>query len=673
MIRSGPNRAAHDTDSHLPRERQRMCLPVAFVSAILLFCILGMLLFFARAAFKHVHHAVCPSAPCMRISHDFGAVIDSSVEPCSNFYAHVCNGWKREVTASVYQKHMSQFLGDVAQSLGISAASMDRQNALDKVALFYQSCESIRKDGKDELKRYLEIFDEMQIDWPHPTVDPDILTTTMKLDRVLGITVMADLTQTSRWHSSSLSLLPSGTLIEGYYNKYLLERVGFYEEYFSLLRAEFTRPYNKQAPVEFAYFYSLENNIWKRLVRSFDDDQRQKSIEISVRDITRYVPKIALNRWQAFLNAYFEERPEGNCTFSSTSMYLTVLNDLLEGSGEHALQLYLGWIVVQAVSPVASAKTAEIHARILNDAEEAMTVKCLLLTENSFGWAVFPRFVAQHFKNDALSDVRRLAKEIYASFRSAVSNISWLSPTFTEDINTMFTVTEKTPFMQYDAFATLNDLNRLFERLPNMGSSFATNWVTARSHTRRMNRTLWRKVMSSQVIHASLNFYNFGSDRFHLPPYVGTLPLYEVGVPNGVKYGALGSLIAIEFLQQLVASVPHLIANLPKNWTCYPSNGSGEFFSNRRSMIAPPLFLEFLWHAFEASRNGDIDVWPTPLLQYTSPQVFFIALCYLRCSRTDVLAEIACNEPLRRSKNFAEAFHCTNGSYMNPAEKCSVF
>ncbi|KAL3206061.1 hypothetical protein MRX96_040420 [Rhipicephalus microplus] len=87
--------------------------------------------------------------------------------------------------------------------------------------------------------------------------------------------------------------------------------------------------------------------------------------------------------------------------------------------------------------------------------------------------------------------------------------------------------------------------------------------------------------------------------------------------------------------------------------------------------------LEVAYASFSAAVTRDYlaveDFRILHLEQFTDKQIFFLAFCYSQCSKRPQTRGDECNVPAKNSHLFAEAFHCSSKSPMNPPEKCQFF
>ncbi|KAH6941933.1 hypothetical protein HPB50_024449 [Hyalomma asiaticum] len=135
------------------------CLVVT-VGALL--AVLALLL--SQGRITPVGRQVCMSPSCQRYVRSLEASINPAVNPCDNFYDFVCAGWTpvaggrsfMDDAKLAFQEHVM----DLADNYIVPPRD---QNALDKAALLYQSC---NRESNHDLDSVVDILKDVGIPWP---------------------------------------------------------------------------------------------------------------------------------------------------------------------------------------------------------------------------------------------------------------------------------------------------------------------------------------------------------------------------------------------------------------------------------------------------------------------------------------------------------------------------
>ncbi|XP_037576383.2 endothelin-converting enzyme 1 [Dermacentor silvarum] len=142
-------------------------------------------------------------------------------------------------------------------------------------------------------------------------------------------------------------------------------------------------------------------------------------------------------------------------------------------------------------------------------------------------------------------------------------------------------------------------------------------------------------------------------------------PFYYRAGDSAINYGGLGAGFAKTLLEGLERDPEFQAAAAgdASSGATQQSNGSlGQeavgYETTRSIALSGQVFLP-AFRAFLARRNGD----PVNAGKFSPAKVFFVNYCH---SQTRISASFDCNSALRGAPDFANAFGCKQGSYMNP-------
>lgn len=196
-----------------------------------------------------------------------------------------------------------------------------------------------------------------------------------------------------------------------------------------------------------------------------------------------------------------------------------------------------------------------------------------------------------------------------------------------------------------------------------------------------LNETLWENATSlmSPGLYTDPNghpmLYRLHEDRhdFSLMPYALTQPAYHVDAPASLKFGGLGSQVALAFFELLFRDQQIEPTTLDTKLGCFLDAAlvpmeSAIPLEARMDILIRAASLGVLWLAFKLE-TANLE--PQPIVELTSissDQLLFIMWCHMQCG--DPFAEFTCNMPLRHSTRFPDAFSCPQGSFMRSSRSC---
>jgi len=429
--------------------------------------------------------------------------------------------------------------------------------------------------------------------------------------------------------------------------------------------------------------------------------------------------------WAAFINRAFE--PVGR-KLSSDTQVVVYARDFLKSvsnmvnelkatrQGNDALHHYLTWQYVENYINLLSDDFRDA-AKILAEAQEGITGKqetwrqCVEATDESLGPALGAMYVRRAFGDRAKADVEVMLARIRKTFRGSFKEVSWMDDT------TKRAAMDKADSMPGkigypDYILDPNELDKKFEDLTlSPDDFFGNNLRVTELHTKETLLRLFKPVNKTRwdMTPPTVNAY-YSPTRNDIVFLAGILqpPLFSSRNPNSLNYGAVGVVMGHEMAHAFddIGRDYDKHGNLAPWWQpdttrrfeqqtqCMVDQYSsyamdGEAINGKLSLgenIADNSGLKVSYRAYRrlVAQTGEEP--PLPGLGYSHDQLFFIGFGQLWCSTmtkervhleikkdTHAPAEFRVLGSLSNFPEFSKLFNCKVGSRMNPKDKCQVW
>lgn len=625
---------------------------------------------------------LCDTTACTSYAGMLSDSISNSRNPCSNFYRFVCDGYANS-SRSVFKEHMVTFTAAVARTLRTAEVPGYRQSAFEKAAKFYQSCMAV-VNGANEMEQFRKIMTKAGIEWPRMSETPNLLLSLAGMSVALDIYTI--LVLASVYTNRRLTFeIGKGNLLEQLkHRRKSIESLGRYEPYYdSFCQIFIGSAGNIRGYLRFDEFLRIENKVFHYLTG------RKKSGKVFYENfyqLHKLTPTIQPQRWMEMLSIVRDGRSNTSFRVLVRDMqYLRAFDDLLNDIGEPSLHFYYGWTVVQSLARYMSEGLAILSYGNRKTAKEESPINCLRVIEATMGLTVYAQYATAEFGPDIKMEVTQLIEHVF----SALMRVMQANPSL--DIRETSMDLRKLVDALLPRFQLLENesrLNAIFNGVPDMGWSFANNWILVQRELCKMKPTTRASVHSSYLANiGSSNYYAVrepATGELGLAPYITLLPLYDFQAVKSVKYGALGTLIAVatfEFFYERLPRDSKFRSLLWQRTKCYEAAGvlHGLAMDPRKKLAFERAATHaILWQAFKlpssphTKRRFRTSI--KGFAKFNEDQLFYISTCYPTCSGVAWKdAEMRCNEPLRHSRNFPGTFGCQDGSPMNPRLKCTIF
>ncbi|XP_064468982.1 neprilysin-1-like [Ornithodoros turicata] len=618
---------------------------------------------------------VCQTESCKQYGQQLASSVDLLVDPCENFYLYSCGNWKREHSSSVFREHMDLFVDNLASDLGYRDVPVSDQNTEQKASKFFKTCHAAATEPNSrEDEHFRTVLREAGVTWPHFSLAPNVLLTMWNIYNILDIQTLLVMRPDDHYKRHIL-LKPPAALTDLLSRKQLLEREQRDMRVYKFFANAFRSDENGSVlAMSFEEFRSLEERILLRLIPA---SVHGTSKSASFANIETYFPAAKRENWKQVLQAVdvVQHSEDAFVALIESQEYLRTLSDVIRTESERAVHLYVGWIAVQALARYMDHEFAAEYDGSEARTEHIATAECLRMTEKRLGWAVYSGFVRNKMSNALINDLKAMFQTIYTAYLNIIS--SSVSLDFNATLAAKGSNTDA--FLRhYETFLNKGVFKNIYSRFPDMNSTFCANWIRSVQCVRSIGTSRWAHAQTFFIDDIREGYYSFGREDIIVPPYVNMYPLYESYLPYSVKYGALGSVVAIALTKNFVSTSKSTDYHVNETVQCLGRTST--YSSTLRNLDSKDVasgtaLVDFLWNAYQsaAASTDEKNIRLHEFTDHTANQTFFVTFCHLRCSNLNDNAEAYCNEALRQSQFFSESFLCPRGTRMHPRKRCQLF
>ncbi|XP_057304253.1 endothelin-converting enzyme homolog [Hydractinia symbiolongicarpus] len=342
--------------------------------------------------------------------------------------------------------------------------------------------------------------------------------------------------------------------------------------------------------------------------------------------------------------------------------------------------------------------------------------RCLFATDNGLGMALGGMFVKKAFAQKSKTEANSMVKRVRDAFTETLSNLDWMDSVTQKAAKAKAQmIAQKIGYPHY-----ILDPKKLDEHYKGVNLNAMTYFENVLQLTRhhaekdffvlrdKVNKMKW--FMTPPTINA---YYSPSNNQIVFPAGILQPPYFKADYPKVVNYGGMGSVIGHEITHgfdndgRLYDKFGNYHGINNSWWTKSSVDGfekkkkcfvdqyqnfivvEGKHIKGNVTLgenIADNGGLKASYKAYKTwvKENGEEALLPG--LKRSNDQVFFIAFAQSWCSRElrSMLVEqieVDVHSPekqrvigsLQNEPDFAKAFSCPSGSYMNPVKKCSIW
>ena len=638
--------------------------------------------------------------------------MDTSVDPCTDFFAYSCGGWMKknpippdQSSWSVYSKledDNKAILREILESAATPAP--DRDATKQKIGDYYAACMDEKAINAAAIKPLQPVLDQIQQLRSHRAIADiaAVMVYNNALFRFRSDQDFKDSTQVIAEVDQGGIGLPD----RDYYLKTDAASVEIRKKYIAHLQKMFALLGDKPglASEEAQTVVRIETALAKAsLTRVERRDPPKLYHKMTVEQLIALSPSF---RWKTYFSKV--GLPSLETLNVETPEFFKALNTEFTNETLASWKIYLRWHLINANAPFLSSDFVnadfDFYGKTLQGAQqlEPRWKRCVGYVDNDLGEALGQVYVEKNFSPEAKQRAQKMVKEIEDAMGQDIESLSWMTPTTKQSaLEKLHAVANKVGYPdKWRDYGTLT-----IARDDEMGNVLRAREFEFHRQLAKIGKPVDRSEweMTPPTVNA---YYDPQLNDINFPAGVLQPPLFDVNSDAAPNFGDTGSTIGHELTHGFDDEGRQFDANgnLRDWWTA----DDAKAFDQRASCISDQysqyvilddikingkltlgedvadlggvILAHMAWQ--EDTKNQTLE----PLEGFTPEQRFFIAYGQSWCSDTRdetkrLRATIDPHSPDKYRANgvvsnlpeFQEAFHCKAGAPMVRENRCRVW
>ncbi|XP_064472770.1 endothelin-converting enzyme homolog [Ornithodoros turicata] len=653
---------------------------------------------------------VCDTEDCQYMRWLIDVSVDTSKDPCANFYLFTCSGAFKELSA-LYDRLKSSNLAiiqhnttsNILESLKKVSIPTTGQTAYQKSAAYFRHCaEYHNATALSSIKAFLT---QHGMD-ATKTMNFDILGLTLKFIFVFRIPLIFGM-------GLSLSPLPASGFVRTKPGIVMLLRGSFVDSMHEYKQESKEQREKRVSTVLSAIFpgevssalvnsiMQAEDNTASEYGHHFDFKRTGMDEAKATFDFVFPLSKLGLenndtalaSRWHETLRDMTGSRLPRDKEVATTKEHVSFFYGLFGKAAvisEGDTRLYFAW------------RTAfYLYTTALFDPEGSYEKACLKNVLQTFPNAASSEVLFSVVNASRINFVEEMADVITEEVKESLKTSQWIDDITRQKALQKISSVEK--LIGYvPGFNTPANIDAFFRDLADLSGPYTMDYINVLKFETKL---YWDAVLAdSQYLDRKLRLppvYAASAvneiTKITIPAGVMLPPVFAYGAPPEVNYGSLGRVITNVVMETFdVMGIYGDAYTVDSQWFtnrsiqeynkrihCY--NESVEHAPKARQYnqhsaqeyLAGVLGSNTIVRAYQkASKNSTASL--GNLKGFTKDQIFYISFCLAWCGRGEPDAphppfDERCNVPLMNSEHFSETFSCHKDSPMNPSKKCSFW
>lgn len=525
----------------------------------------------------------CTTQACREKAQSLTNYLDWNVDPCDDFFAHVCQRWINRTEIPEDQGVYGTFyfvddvlMDDVKEVLSLRGSENGASGITVKIRDAYRACMDESIPENEKLNALSDVMNSVGIrNWPHTdTTDatPEWQQTFKSVTSELGITPIfnMDIAQDSKNITSYILQLDQmyfanigrNQLIEQT-RKDNIPIVEAYKRYVKdAVRAMNPHMQDETEGRQIAEeILKFESELAKR-TRPDEErrDHEKMYLKLRISKLQEDIPQV---QWIIFLNDILSKA--GNGTRVTSDDYIVILErqyyksamQFLQTQNRRIVHNYIGWKILSTLGPYTTDTFADLELKYLSvtsgiTKRQARWKQCIAGLGSYAEHAVGRLYVEKKFSEGAKQDVTNMVNILLDTFTEMLNSTDWMD--HTTKGKAIRKVKQIASRMAYPDWIMnkkkLEELYRhvsVFPRKTSYVKIFANllknvALVNLAKIHKTYNKTLeW--ASGAAVVNA---FYDPGTNVIEFPAGILRPPFYEHGLPMSLNLGGIGMIVGHE-------------------------------------------------------------------------------------------------------------------------------
>ncbi|XP_065282740.1 neprilysin-1-like isoform X3 [Dermacentor albipictus] len=648
----------------------------------------------------------CISDGCKDFVSRFSDTALPMVDPCEDFYEHVCGGWLLRTQVpldafdvSIFSETRAALNDDAMDKLNHTLVSYRRQNALQKAAAFYLGCLNIEMRNTKGVKPLIDLLQKHNIPrWPmvQGRVADDVITTLGHFIREVGLNAIVSVRVGVDQTENQKHIIYIGEPEFG------VER--------SVLRGKYRSPYFRILHRYKVYMYrsalilgatvaaaDLINEIVAfegRLAAAVSTSMSNPTKTFRTISLESLETALPLVKWTLFLNNILKDTQltldMNDKVVVTNQEYLRRMSLILKEEPPYVVVNYIAWRVVQLLGPLSIDRLR--HAKFRFDRYryslfqiQQLSRQCFDLTFRYMRFAVgrilYDRDTQRPLERHA--KLQEMADDVKDAFAILLDLVDWMSAANKK------AAIYKLREMKVNAGFPLwirsdTELNEYYSSIPDLRKEefFVSALHVIKAYVVSELRKL--KFIGYRNDFGSVNFGALGTILGH---YM-TLGLSAHGAYYDYK-GNLDEWWTPKMRRGYAAGA--VCFRNQADWFVNPATGEAiNTTVNEDVVVADSAAVKEAFKAYRVFMTRYEELYKLIVIQgmetYTQDQIFFVSYAMTMCEKSrrhavsyylytarHIPNHLRTNIALMNFDRFAIAFNCPVGSPMNPDAKCDVY